>query len=76
MIKRPGELIYDEGLRMGYDLKFDQTETHGQTPQPPIITWKSVNSKATDKLFHSAIRGFKRESGFFFLNEEKFSQAD
>ena len=70
MIKRPEELIYDERLRMEYDLKLDQTKIHGQTSEQPVITWQSVNSKARDELFHSAIRGFKREKReifFFFL---------
>lgn len=62
MIKRLEELIYDERLRMEYDLKLDQTKIHRQTSQPPIITWQSKNAKARDKSFHLAIRGFKRES--------------
>ena len=55
-------------------------QIHRQTSEPPVITWQSVNYKARDKLFHSAIRGFKREKResfcVFFFNEEKFSQAD
>ena len=61
---------------MEYDLKLDQIKIHGQTSQPPIDTRRSMNSKARDELFHSAIKGFKRESWFFFLNEEKFKQID
>ena len=62
---------------MEYDLKLDQTKIHGQTSEQPVITWQSVNSKAREELFHSAIRGFKRvkRESFFFFNEEKFSQA-
>ena len=69
MIKRPKELIYDERLRMEYDLKLDQTKIHGQTSEQPVITWQSVNSKAREELFHSAIRSFKRvkRESFFFL---------
>ena len=55
---------------MEYDLKLDQTKIQGQTSEQPVITWQSVNSKARDELFHSAIRGFKRvkrESFFFFF---------